>query len=170
MATPLFVESLETMKSQLRLSGVPAGRDANEIISDAVLEAKVGFYRKLGEGRVSYLLGVTYTENPTSSAERLRVIANLTEVKWCRLILMRTLPVMFMDGNNATLQTWNEESAFRGMTREDILLETKRLENEITENLDLLSGSETFGNETSIRGTMFEPEDGGFSVGDTIWS
>lgn len=170
MASPLFVADLATMKSALRLSGVPEGRDANEIISDAVLEARVGFYRKLGEGRVTYLLGITYTEEPSSSAERLRVIANQTEVKWCRLILMRTLPVMFMDGNNDVIQSWNEESAFRGMTREDILLETKRLENEITENLDLLSGSESFGNETSIRGTMFEPEDGGFSPGDTIWS
>lgn len=110
---PLFVKDMDLLKSRLRLSGA-AAEDALAIIDMAVQKVRVGFFSHLSQFRIDSLLETDSTANPTSREEILRSLAEQTEVKWCRYILMQELPHMFMDGSGHTQTIWNQE----GLTRE----------------------------------------------------
>lgn len=152
---PLFVSDLDTLKARLRLTGVPPGRDAQKIIEDAVLTVRLNFYRAIADTRIDILLGYASTEDPRTASERLRSLAELTEVLWVRKELSETLPHAFMDGGNDLLERWNEEAPFR-QSPDDL---GDRLMKQINDNLDLLKGDESFGSETRIRGGLIGPDE-----------
>ena len=154
---PLFVADMATLKQQLRLTGVPASTDADEMISAAVLEANSGFRRRLGNDQVTTLLGYSYTETPSTNNEVLRLVANQTEVKMVKAILLRVLPAQFIDGAGNALQNWHEEAPFRHMGPFDRRDELKQLNREIEENLQLLEGSESITSETKGHASTISP-------------
>jgi hypothetical protein len=119
MAAPLFVADEATLKSRLRLSAVPASAlDTEAIVDQAILDARVRFYRHLGATRVAAILTTAFTETPTTDAQVVRALAFSTEVKMVRCILMRTLPNTFMDASGDVDHRWNEEAPIREMGAE----------------------------------------------------
>ena len=145
---PLFIADEDTLRKQLRLSGVPAGVDADEMISTAILEVRSKFIRRLGLTRINVLVAMTFNETPTTENESLRLVANMTELIWVKAMLMRSLTVMFLDGAGGALQDFHNESAFRSTGPFERDREIKRLEAEIQENLELLEGTESIESET----------------------
>lgn len=156
--TPLFSASVDVIRSKLRLSGVPTTGDAESIIDDAVLEVRSGFVRELGAARVTALQAIAFTENPSTSDEVLRATANQTEVKWVKLVLMRSLPMRFLDGNADETQAYFDEALFRHMSAEQIDAERVRLNNEIQTNLCLLQGTTDCAASGGVQVLTLEPD------------
>jgi hypothetical protein len=172
---PLFVADLATLKSKIRLSGVAAANDAEDIINEAILTVRSGFYRELGAARTAVLVALPFNESPTTENEILRAVANITEVKWVRLELMRTLPTMFKDGTAEQNQIFQDEALFRDTTQQQLDADRLLCEQQIAENLDLLRGDESLGTESTIRvatpkvsSGMVDPESVRPRPGDSI--
>ncbi len=149
--TPTFSASTALLKSQLRLTGQPAAGDGTAIFEAALLEAKSGFLRELGAARVAVLVALPFSENPTTADQALRAIANETELKWVRKILIRTLPTLFLDASADQNQIYQDEATWRGSPAGLLEEERLRLCNEIEANMDLLRADETIGDESEIR-------------------
>ncbi len=166
-STPLFLADLATLKSRLRLSGVPSGQDAEKIVYEGILRARLAFYRRLGPARVAVLRAISYDENPTDNDSLLRALANTVEVKLVHSTLLDLLPTMFMDGGGNTLEVWNEEAPVR---RNDTPEVTKRrLLDEIEADMEILSGDLQFGEETSWQVTTNVPDTDPPLPGDTAY-
>ena len=163
---PLFVTDMTTLKAALRLTGAAAS-DAVAMINQAVLDARLGFIRRLGLSRCDTIAAVTFDDSPDTELEVLKALAVSTEIKWVRLNLMRVLPTAFMDGSAPT-QTWNQEAPFRSASRSDLSTEMQKLESEIGEALDLLEGEDAIADEKTINGTSIGP-DCSKKVGNSIW-
>lgn len=169
MATaPLFVDTLANLKSKIRLSGVPATSDADDIINEVILTVRSGFYRELGAARVAALVALPFSETPTTDDQILRAVANVTEVKWVRCELIRLLPTMFKDGNADATQVFHDEALFRDTTANELDQERLLCMEEIRQNLDLLAGDEEIASEASLRISSVEPECPSPLPGDTI--
>ncbi len=169
MATsPLFLTDLATLKAKLRLSGVAATSDADDIINEAILTVRSGFYRELGGPRVTSLLALPFTESPATNDEILRAVANTTELKWIRVELFRTMPLSFMDGNADQNQVFQDEALFRDTSQHQLDQERVRLESDIQQNLDLLRGIEDIASEATIRVATICPAVTPALPGDTV--
>lgn len=149
--TPLFIADAATLKAKLRLSGVAASSDADDIINEAILTVRAGFYRELGGPLVATLVALSFTEMPTTNDEILRAVANTTEVKWVRAELFRTMPLSFLDSNADQNQVFQDEAMFRDSSQNQLDQERARLESDIQQNLDLLRGSEDIATEATLR-------------------
>jgi len=148
---PLFIADLATLTSKLRLSGVPAAADASDIINEAILVTRQKFYRELGVSRIAILVALAFTETPATENQILRAVANSTEVLMIRCELMRTMPMMFMDGNADQNQIMQDEALFRDTTSSQLEQARLACELEIQQNMDLLAGTEEIASETTIR-------------------
>ncbi len=93
----------------MRLSGSTGSDDAASAIDAAVQEAVVGMADRLGDDLVAEILASPYTETPTTASQRRRVKASLIEQKWARMVLMRTMPVLFQQGVAQGEARWNQE-------------------------------------------------------------
>jgi hypothetical protein len=152
MATaPLFVADLDTLKDKLRFTNLPSDSAALPLLNEAILSARLAFYRRLGDTRTNALAATSFVENPASAAQVLRAIANTTEVKMVRVRVMRTLPVLFQDASGGALKEWNEEAPFREAGMSSLDMEIKRLEDEIEEDMQILEGEEDQGAERAWR-------------------
>lgn len=152
MTDPLFVQDLATLKSLLRLSGVPSSAtDTLAIIDEAILKARLSFYRRLGQQRVGILLATAYDANPTGEDGVLRALANVVETKLVYVELLRKLPNQFMDASGDANRRWNEEAPFRERGSSDAQLEINRLLDEIEEDMQMLEGSESLADEVSYK-------------------
>ena len=136
MAAPLFVADLETLLKKLRLSSVPdSALDSLSIIDEAVLRARVRFYRDLGTARTNELVALAFTETPTDDDGISRALANTVEVRMVYCELLRLLPNTFMDSSGDADERWNEEAPLRergGGALED---ELRHCENQIVSDL-----------------------------------
>lgn len=149
---PLFIIDIDTVKERLRLSGVPSDRDAQRLIEEAVRSVRVGFYRYLTESRVLTILATAEIENPTTGAGAIRQLASVTELKWIRYELMRTIPTLFFDSSASAHQSWQEDQAMlRGVSSSEKDMELKRLWLEISSALGLLEGDVQIPEETSVK-------------------
>src|SRR6185436_20608698 len=143
---PLFVADLATLKERLRLSGVPAAAsDTHGIIDECVLRARLAFYRRLGESRVTELLAISYTVDPTTENGVLRALANSVEVDLVRCELMQRLPMAFMDASGDINKRWNEEAPFRERSPLDPGSLLKSLKNRLEEDFQMLAEEEDLG-------------------------
>lgn len=149
---PVFVADLATLKARLRLSGVPvAATDTLGIIDDAVLRARMRFYRRLGASRVADLVAIAYVEDPTTDDGILRALANSVEVNIVRFELMQTLPTTFMDASGDANKKWNEEALFRERGPTERQKELTRLEDQIEEDMQMLALEEELAAESGIQ-------------------
>jgi hypothetical protein len=132
MAAPLFVATEAALKSALRLSAVPAtALDTEAVIDEAILRARLRFYRDLGADRTNELVALVYTDQPTTEEEVLRALANTVEVKMVKCQLLRDLPNTFMDASGDVNARWQEEAPTRERGGYDLEEELSRCENEI---------------------------------------
>lgn len=147
MANPLFVTDLATLKSRLRLSGLSTDGDGASILDAAIQEVRVGFIREIGIDSVNRVVAYNQTETPTTNEEAIRLLAEILEVKWSRLILMRTMTTMTLDGAGGALNDYHHEAPFRETSPYDREVEISRLQKEIHDGLDLLSQAESIPDE-----------------------
>lgn len=155
MNTPLFVADVEELQKRLRLTGVTFEKDTYAMLEEAILTVRAGFYRRLGPARVAQLVALPYVEDPTDEDGTLRAIANTTEVTWVRLHLVRRMPTLFADSSNEKFQEWNDNPYLRGLVPQR---EIDRMSSEIEQNLEMLTGDESLGEESSVQATTFGPE------------
>ena len=169
-AAPLFLASVVRVKQKLRLTTMPTAAGAADILDEAILSVRVNFIRELGPARVIVLQALAFTENPTTADETLRAVANVTEVNWIKLKLLKSLPMRFADGNSDERQSYFEEGLFRNMNAEEQDALRLCLQSEISEALDLLSGRETIGNEVAgLRVVDIAPDIAPPLPGDTVY-
>lgn len=154
---PLFFADMATLKSNLRLSNIPTGKDALTIIDQAVQEVRVGFYEKLGAATITTLLATVHVDNPTTTAEVSRARANATEVAWVKLLLICRLPIMFVDGSAHVRESWNDE----GLTRRALDSELRKikalLNQQVEDGLAILGADE---DEAGLSISVIEPTEG----------
>lgn len=146
------------LKERIRLNGaVKTGALAK--IDQAVQDVRVSLYDEqggLGLSRVNELLAIAYAENAATVADLSRTRANNLEVKMVSLLLLRRMPMLFMDASAETLDAWNEEH-FSHLSRRDLRDEIERLEREIIQDLgQLLPTAEDVGIMDVI---VFEPDE-----------
>ena len=151
VTTPTFIATTSLLQKQLRLSGLHKAGDGEAIFQSAMLEVKTGFIRELGSARVAVLVALSFSENPTTADQALRSVANQTELKWVRAVLIRTLPTLFLDASADKSQVWEDEGAFRSTPAGQLDVERERLENDVEINMGLLSAEESIGSEATIR-------------------
>lgn len=160
----LFATSDAWIKARLRLTSVPASAtDTAAIIDEAISNARLAFYRRLGRIPVQNLLGIAESATPSTDDEVLRTLASLTEVKLVRVFLLRELPNAFMDASGDVNKRWNEEAAFRERPRSDREREIARLNEDIEQAMQELErdGDESPGDTRSVLtfdGTPENPE------------
>lgn len=157
MADPLFIPVKATLVARLRLTGAPDSGDIQTLIDEAMLVARTEFYRQLTAARVTTILATASTATPTTDAEVLRSIAEITEERLCRRYLLRKLPTLFVDGSAAAETVWNE-APIHGGGLSDTEREIRRLDAEIQENMELLIGEDSLRNESSVRGGAIGPD------------
>lgn len=137
--TPLFVKDLDTLKAGLRLSGV-SQTDPGVMILGAMSKARIKFTDRLPVPRIQQILAIAEVDNPLTPDEILRTRASQCEVMICRLLLMRAMPVLFMDSSGAARQDWNENPLARESTTR-LKDELIALEADIEEYLSALEGN-----------------------------
>ncbi|MFG0317079.1 MAG: hypothetical protein ACF8XB_07400 [Planctomycetota bacterium JB042] len=155
---PLFVEDLETLKAELRLNGIASDADAGAILNSAILEVRLGLIRELTKSRIDTIRETAFNEEPSTNEEVLRALGNTVETTWVRIVLMDTLPSLFLDSSGDAEQVWNEEGLFRGESTATLDDKRRRLWRKVQEDLELLRGDESIGAETSVRATTLEPD------------
>lgn len=155
---PLFIADVATLQRRLRLSGVDSNDDQFAVFEDAMRAVRAGFYRELTHSRISTLKSYAQTDDPTTNAEYLRLLADVTEVLWTKAELMKRLPVKFKAASADDRHEWNDNPDFRESDERDRARELSRLLAEVQENLDLLSGQEQAGNESQVHTTIIGPE------------
>ena len=169
MTDPLFVADLDTLKKQLRLSGVPvSNEDALAVLNDAILRARLAFYRRLGEQRVTDLLAITFLENPVDNDTLLRALANTVEVRLVWVELLRRMPQAWMDASGDVNRRWNEEAPVREKSSRQSETEIKRLLDDIEEDMQMLAAEESLSDETSIYTYDGTPDETPPRPGDSI--
>lgn len=172
MSNPLFLDDLDAMKQELRLSGVPdIGEDANAILENALLEVRTGFYRRLGGARVGQLVAITANDTaPTTDDEILRSLARTVEVKWTFCVLMDRLPMLWMDDSGGAWQQFNEQGTFRKTSLSDREAMRTRFKAEIEQAMQILAGEQDLGDETTVNvGTYGNEDCPKPRLGDTVF-
>lgn len=148
--SPVFLPDTDTLKSELRLSAVGTAKDAQQIIERAMARFRVELYRRVGLSRMTTLIALPVVENPTTLNGLLRVAAESLEVKWVRVLLMDTLPTLFMDDSGGAQEVYNDEGAFRKTDAEDRAALRKTSMSEIEELIEFLQTGE-LGENTTIQ-------------------
>lgn len=157
VVAPVFVADIDTLKKELRLGEIPAGKDTEDLIQQALRDARLGLWRKLGDRRIRTIKAWTLVDDPSTNNEYLRHLANQTEIKWVKWFLTWTLPMLFSDDSGDADMHWNQDPTFRQVSSRNLDKLRKEYWDEILENLDLLSGDETAENETTIEVKTYSP-------------
>lgn len=161
---PLFVraeaplDALSVLKRELRLSGVPDDVDADALINQALREVRVGFYRRLGASLISTYSSGQLPSDPSSDLDYKKYLAELTEIRWVKLMLLYKLPILFEDASAQEGEAWNTEGTFR----KDSLRERERLrlqlQSQVESGLQALAGDVEFDNTAEWNVTDIGPD------------
>lgn len=156
---PLFVATIADLRGKLRLAGAESG-SAEALIDEAVLTVRMEFFRRLTKARVDVILAMAFSETPSSTAEQMRAVANLTEVLMVRRELMDTLPVLFQDASGAAGDDWNRDAPFRNTAASDLRRQKEALTTKIEKNLVYLAGdAEEAAEPSAVQGGTIEPDE-----------
>lgn len=118
---------------QLRLSNISQDSDVYSQIDAALEEVNIEFYDRLGLTGMAVLIALPEAEGALDTLDKFT--AALSVVVYRRLtkiLLMKTLVMMFKDGSASLLKEWNSTGAFRNASQltlnRQIKVETKALE------------------------------------------
>lgn len=164
---PLFCPSREYLVKGLRLRDLPVEVNAQDLIDEAISAVRVGFFRRMGREAIEAAQATAFTKLPATDADYRRLLAQVTETKWVRLELMRSMPMMFVDGNAAD-QSWQQEAAFRSATSLQVASEMKQLRAEIDEALDIISGAAQPSESLGVKIQTYGPDETPSLPGDTV--
>lgn len=144
----VFLLDMDSLRARLRLSGAVQA-DTTTLLDSALNRVRVGFYTRLGKARVDQIRAFTHTVSG-SDDDILRTLAEETEARWVRALLLPDIPTLFMDTAGQTQQVWNEEGLTRnlGMRDKDDLI--KNIMEEVEAALSLLGGTTTDGSGMNV--------------------
>lgn len=163
---PLFVADMDTLKTRVRLQGASLP-GALAVIDQAVEDARLLLYRRLGASRITQILATAYTETPATDAELERSLANSVELKIVRQDLLRKL-TGFAQAGGAVHQMWNDENAM-ALDALQKRQEIERLGTEIEEGLAALAGDKDLDNTSRGRVALIGPTTPTNLPGASIW-
>lgn len=170
---PLFIASMDVLKSRLRLSGA-AEADALAMVDAATEMVRGRIYEELGVGRTNEISALPYSENATDDNGLLRMRANNVELAMIRLELLRSMPIIFQDGAANVRERWNEEGVGRGQSEKKLEDEIKRLMNDIANGLDSLQADDSTDSAGGVRATVIGPDEEqpqpGASIRPLVWN
>lgn len=155
---PLFVSTIAEVQQRLRLTGTAEGTDAYAMIEEAVRTVRAGFYRKISVERIAEIAAFTSEMNPITENGVIRQLAEVTEVKWIRYELMRTMPVLFSDSVATVQDAWNAEGMLRGTKPDEREYEMRRLWADIEQAMSPLRGDEEIPKETAANTSVYVSE------------
>lgn len=92
---PLYVGKALLLQ-KLRMSDT-SDTDTLTIIDHTISDVRLSFYRRLGIDRVNEIVALPSVDNPTTSDEILRGVAEVTESYWVWHKLICILPTMFIE-------------------------------------------------------------------------
>ena len=104
---PLFNADIETLKKRVRVN-LSDDDQTNETILWSIQEVRVGFFNRLGAARVSDISGYALVDNPSTESELLRMNGANAEALWVQILLMQSLPYLFMDNSASVNDTFND--------------------------------------------------------------
>lgn len=108
----LFNASYTELLERVRVETVTDEQTVS-VIQMTVTGVRTGFYKKLGESRVSELLGYSLVDNPSTLNEIARADAAGCEVLWVTYLLMERLPTLFMSSSSSSREIYNDTPLFR---------------------------------------------------------
>lgn len=143
-AVPIF-STKDQIKKSLRLGGMPKDADGDVILDNAIRIVRTGLRDAIGQGRIEAILGTAYTEEPTSDAQHLRLLATVTEADWVQYRLLMSTSVRVPDTTSGRLQTFQDEGFDRSMLYEERQILMRSLWEQIQTALLQLRGTDPIG-------------------------
>lgn len=128
LSETLLIASREELLRQIRMEGIPMGRDTMHMVGRGIRSARVRIYSELGADRVSALLAIPYDPNSTSSAGIIRLCANELEALIVEKHLVEHLPTATIGNANLANPGFIDEE---GLTRQ-------LFPSEVTRRVDML--------------------------------
>lgn len=144
MTDPFFVADIETLKSELRLTGTSYCDDVQTILERALLWARLKMFREVGEDQMNTVQAIAYTANPTTADQIRRASANLMEIECVYCYLLDTLPVVFKDASGNTQQIWNDLGTFRDTDSFDREQLKEQCQNRVAELVDAVRSDDDY--------------------------
>lgn len=160
---PLFVSDIDTLKSRLRMSGVDVG-DSAAMLNAVVEEVRLGLFRELGSNLIAELQAIIRSDAPITREELRRLRAENVEYLWCRLLLLRRMPVMMLQSAGDGRHRWNQEGITRDATRNDVTREVNDMWRLVLDGIAELLGQDT----GMLTATVIEPDQPPQRPGDSI--
>lgn len=120
---PLYNTTLDILLTKTRI------RSANDeqtlaAVYQSVTDVRIGFYNQLGRVRAQEIRAVATVENPETDDDTLKQTAISAEVVWLTIILIKRLPILFMDNAGSVGDAFNDEPLTRDAGQLKDLLES----------------------------------------------
>lgn len=160
---PLFVADIATMKSELRLSGLKANSDGEQIFERGVQSARVALYMKLGPSTAASFVARAEVDNPTATLDIQRKACSLAEVELVRLEMLRTMPVRVADASGDEQELFNDEGVWRDISPRELRLHIEGISAYVEELVELITGADDLGDDSMVhtwdgsRGSSADP-------------
>lgn len=108
---PRFVESLEKLLENLRLSGTLANvqGDVHDLVEQALQGAQAQMLAALGFERLADLGLIPYVPNPENEDQQKRLMARRIEIDLTRWHLLQTLRLRFVDESGSLREDYQHE-------------------------------------------------------------
>lgn len=78
------------------------------MIDQAIKDVRLEFYRRLTPARAAEIAALPTVENPTTSNEILRGVAEVTEIYWVMYKLIKILPTMYIETQFAIQNSFDD--------------------------------------------------------------
>jgi hypothetical protein len=147
---PLFVDDLDDLKAELRLTGADETKDVEHIIRRGVLDFRVGFAHRAGLTLLTGLQAITFKPDPTTEDEYRRAAARLLEIKSVWRFLLQQLRALFADSSGGAFQGFNDEGVLRQLDSDDLEVLFEQCDLQIEELYQLILGFESLGEDSGI--------------------
>lgn len=147
---PLFIDDLDDLKAELRLTGANERDDVESIIRRGVLDFRVGFAHRAGLSILTGLQAIPFTADPQTEDDYRRAGARLLEVKHVWRFLLQQLRSMFADASGSAFQQFNDEGVWRQLDSDDVRTLLMQCNAQIEELYQLVLGIEALGEDSEI--------------------
>lgn len=149
---PMF-KTLADLKLAQRLDDTITGTVVERVLGVAIDDARSEFYMKLGLSKTIELTGLAEPPDPPTTEDHHKwLLARATEHRLVRRTLLSWLTKMVKDGSNANIvEEWNEVGAFRDMSPREVESEIERLNREISQAFEILSGTAAAGEVAGVK-------------------
>jgi hypothetical protein len=169
MIKPLFIPIRGDLEEALGLNGIDLNESRAAQLDSSIKVARTTFFRRLGSSTITLLISYTSTDSPSTSNEYLRAIAEDVELKLVKRELLQYYNHLLMEQGNGGVEAWNEDPFLRKFSSSDTAKEYEALTTSIEQDMSLLAGETSIGDETSVRSAILEPDIKPLPPGATTW-